>query len=143
MRAKTMKAFADPAKAVCCAVIASVALGLSAADARAQAAKDYNCVVLSVTQLTDRIEVSCGQPGPTRGDYPADTGYLIQSFAVPLTNADFAGRFAQLANLAMTAGIPMWLRYISGDYGGESYGCDRKVCRTPVGFALVKGAIVP
>lgn len=108
------------------------------------AAADYVCVPLEVSVLDNRAHVECAAPaGKTRGGYPADTGHAIVYFAVPLTDTAWAGRFIQTANLSMTSGMPMLIRYVSGDYSGEAFGCVRANCRTPEAYSLRRTAHVP
>lgn len=108
------------------------------------AAADYVCVPLEVSVLADRAHVECAAPaGKTRGGYPVDTGHAIVYFAVPLTDAAWAGRFIHAANLSMTSGMPMLIRYVSGDYSGEAFGCARTNCRAPEAYGLRRTAHVP
>lgn len=107
-------------------------------------AADYVCVPLEVSVLDNRAHVECAAPaGKTRGGYPVDTGHAIVYFAVPLTDTAWAGRFIQVANLSMTSGMPMLIRYASGDYSGEAFGCARGNCRTPEAYSLRRTAHVP
>lgn len=108
------------------------------------AAADYVCVPLEVSVLDNRAHVECAAPaGKTRGGYPVDTGHALVYFAVPLTDAAWAGRFIHVANLSMTSGMPMRIRYVSGDYSGEAFGCARANCRTPEAYSLRRTAHVP
>ena len=107
-------------------------------------ATDYSCVPLETAVFNDRAHVLCARPAvKTRGDYPEDTGHSIRFFAVPLSDAEFAGRFIRLANIAETAGLILRVRFNSGDYSGESFGCSRQDCRKAIMFGLWKYGTVP
>ena len=126
-----------------CSARAAVVAAAMVAAAPAVAA-DYICVPLEVSVLDNRAHVECAAPaGKTRGGYPVDTGHAIVYFAVPLTDAAWAGRFIHVATLSMTSGMPMLIRYASGDYSGETFGCARGNCRAPEAYGLQRTAHVP
>jgi hypothetical protein len=124
-------------------VLAILGLGLAAAVPARGA--EYHCVPLEVAVLDARVHVECAAPAPkTRGAYPVDTGHAIVYFAVSLTgDAEFANRFIKMADLAITAGLPIHFLYTSGDYSGEAFGCSRQNCRTPWAFSLVRTTTLP
>jgi hypothetical protein len=105
---------------------------------------DYSCVPVEVAVFADRAHVECAAPAPkTRGSYPVDTGHSIVYFSVSKSDSDWAGRFVHVANLAMASGLPMIIRYRSGDYSGEAHGCVRSDCRTPEAFSLRRTTRLP
>ena len=107
-------------------------------------ATDYSCVPLETAVFSNRAHVLCAAPAPkTRGSYPEDTGHPIRFLAVPLSDPEWAGRFIRLANIAETAGLILRVRFNSGDYSGESFGCSRQDCRKAIMFALWKAGTVP
>lgn len=121
-----------------------ILMGIGLAMSSTALAADYICVPLEVSVLSNRAHVECAAPaGKTRGGYPVDTGHSIVYFAVPLTDAAWAGRFVHAANLSITSGMPMVIRYVSGDYSGEAYGCSRANCRKPEAYGLRRTAHVP
>ena len=123
---------------------AVLALGSSVPAAGAALSKDFNCVPIEVAVLDNRAHVLCAEPQPKyRGGYPVDNGDRIAYFAVPLSDANLSSRFIQVGNTAMAAGITIRFSYISGDYSGEAFGCDRANCRVPWAFALEKVAWSP
>jgi len=107
-------------------------------------AVDYNCVPLETAVFSNRAHVLCAAPAPkTRGSYPVDTGHSIRFLAVPLSDTEWAGRFIRLANIAETSGLILRVRFTSGDYSGESFGCARQDCRKAIAFTLLKSGTVP
>jgi hypothetical protein len=107
-------------------------------------AADYNCVPLETSVFGNRAHVLCAEPAiKTRGSYPVDTGHSIRFLAVPLSDKEWAGRFIRLANIAETSGLIFRVRFTSGDYSGESFGCVRQDCRTAIAFFLLKSGTVP
>ncbi|MDH5178254.1 MAG: hypothetical protein OEZ39_19700 [Gammaproteobacteria bacterium] len=98
---------------------------------------DYSCVVLDISIMADRAHVLCAEPPiKSRGGYPKDTGHQIMFFALPLSETENTGRFIQMANTAIITGYTMLFSFTSGDYSGETYGCNRVNCRKPWMFAL-------
>jgi hypothetical protein len=121
-----------------------IALGIAMAMAGGAIADDYSCVPLEVAVLDNRAHVRCAEPPPkSRIGYPRDVGYPIMYFAAPLSDPEWANRFIQMANVAMTAGRTIRFSYTSGDYSGEPFGCARIDCRTPWAFALEAVASTP
>lgn len=110
----------------------------------ASTTKILNCVPLEVAVLDNHAHVLCAEPIPTyRGGYPLDNGYAVKYFAVPLSDNNWSGRFIQVADIALASGMPVRFSYTSGDYSGESFGCDRTNCRVPWAFTLVKTSWTP
>ncbi len=105
-------------------------------------AKSFSCVPLEVQENTNLAQVLCAAPSKFRGGYPIDTHHTITYFAVPMNNPIFAKRFIQLANIAITAGFTLRFSYTSGDYSGESFGCNRGNCRSPWSFGIEKRASI-
>lgn len=122
----------------------ALAVGVFAVLSMPAFATDYNCVPLETAVFGNRAHVLCAAPAPkTRGSYPVDTGHSIQFLAVPLSDQEWAGRFIRLANIAETSGLILRVRFTSGDYSGESFGCDRDDCRKAIAFSLLKSGTVP
>ena len=104
--------------------------------------RHYNCVPLEVAVLETSAHVLCAPPNPAMrsATYPLDDGREIRYFAVPLSKADFAGRFIQLSNTAMVSGHTMFFKYTSG---ATSNVCSYDNCRTPWAFGIARDAFVP
>jgi hypothetical protein len=108
-------------------------------------AVDYKCVPVEVAIFDNRAHVACADPG-TRwrpGTYPVDHGDAIQYLAVPLSEQQWADQFIRLANIAETSGLVMQVSFDSGDYTGDSFGCDRRNCRRAKAVTLMKTAFIP
>jgi hypothetical protein len=104
----------------------------------------FTCVPLEVVVLDASARVLCAEPITVyRGGYPLDNGYPVKSFAVSLSDSNWSGRFIQVGDIAMASGMPILFSYTSGDYKGESFGCNRTDCRVPWAFTLVKTAWTP
>jgi len=100
------------------------------------AAESYNCLPIQVLEDTNGIQVLCGEPSGYEGGYPRDGADKIRYFAVPKSDADFARRFLNVIQTAITAGLVVQLQYSSGDTGG----CATTDCRKPWAFGLLAPA---
>src|ERR1700737_2782951 len=80
-------------------------------------ATDYNCFPLEVAVLDTRVHVQCAAPAPKfRGSYPTDTGNPVIYFAVSTSDdQDWVNRFIQIADIAITSGMPIRFSFTSGD----------------------------
>src|ERR1700730_1816385 len=81
-------------------------------------ATDYNCVPLEVAILDTRVRVQCAAPAPKcRGSYPTDTGNAVIYFAVSTSDdQEWVNRFVQIADIAITSGMPIRFSFTSGDF---------------------------
>lgn len=121
-----------------------IMLSISLPVASATTTITFSCVPLEVDVSEVRAQVLCAEPIPVyRGGYPQDNGYAVKYFAVSLDDSNWSGRFIQVADIAIASGMPVLYSYTSGDYSGESFGCDRTNCRQPWAFTLVKTAWTP
>ena len=121
-----------------------LALSTSMPAAGAGSTVTFTCVPLEVAVLDASVRVWCAEPIiKYRSGYPLDNGYAVQYFAVPLSDSNWSGRFIQLGDIAVATGMPIRFAYTSGDYRGESFGCNRTDCRVPWALTLVKTGWTP
>lgn len=106
----------------------------------------YACVPTQVSADEMTVQVRCAFPSQVRLDpapsYPKDGTVEVRSFGILLwSNAAWARRLQQLADIAMASGLALVFEY---DPGAVTYGCgDANNCRVPKAVYLMPRARVP
>ena len=118
----------------------SAAVGIALLLSGVCDASTYNCLPDNVQETRTRFEVLCSEPSQWEGGYPKDGNDSITTFAVPASDVDFAKRFLNVVQTAITAGMVVQFQYTSGDTSGASFGCRADRCRKPWGVGLLAAA---
>jgi hypothetical protein len=110
--------------------------GVTAFGDTAQAGTTHTCDVQEVKWFSNRVHVQCVQPAPNFGIKSSPR--TVYYFALPMSDAAAAERFAKVATDAL-AGIGRFMvEYDILSEAGTSFGCATADCRKPTAFGLTR-----
>jgi hypothetical protein len=98
----------------------------------AQETRESICIPVDLTVRSESVQLRCASE-------ILDGAGIVRFFAVPTTNAVFAGHFLSTAKSAQINGKPVLVQYQTRAWSSEgppSAGCEIKECRAAVAISI-------